>query len=188
MPRMQNCPARNATHVEEGGSAHVRPDVAGTKFDVILVDPPWEEYRARRIACGSFDNAEDMEVWTPREIMGLRVDLICDTRFCFLAGAGVSLRWARACLRNGLPPLRGHLLDQVQPRDGRPRRAGAQLPLAARLGGDDDDGALPRRDQGDGAAQPRRRQDPCECGHRRDALRGAPLRRCRQASRALRDH
>ena len=24
----------------------------GTKFDVILIDPPWEEYRRRRIACG----------------------------------------------------------------------------------------------------------------------------------------
>ena len=73
----------------------------GTKFDVILIDPPWEEYRARRIACGGIEEADAMEVWTPQEIMGLRVDLICDTpSFCFLwAGAGVSLQWGRACLR-----------------------------------------------------------------------------------------
>ena len=25
----------------------------GTKFDVILIDPPWEEYKRRKIACGA---------------------------------------------------------------------------------------------------------------------------------------
>jgi len=72
----------------------------GTKFDVILVDPPWEEYRRRRVACGGEDAAE-MEVWTPQEIMNLRIDAIADTpSFCFLwSGSGVSLQWGRACLR-----------------------------------------------------------------------------------------
>ena len=40
----------------------------GTKFDVIMIDPPWEEYRRRRVACGG-ENAAEMEVWTPQEIM-----------------------------------------------------------------------------------------------------------------------
>ncbi|KAL3917641.1 MAG: hypothetical protein SGPRY_006326, partial [Prymnesium sp.] len=72
----------------------------GTKFDVILVDPPWEEYRQRRVACGGED-AADMDVWTPQEIMNLRIDAIADTpSFCFLwSGSGVSLQWGRACLR-----------------------------------------------------------------------------------------
>ena len=72
----------------------------GTKFDVIMIDPPWEEYRRRKIACGSMDGAET-EVWTPQEIMNLRIDLIGDTpSFCFLwSGSGVSLQWGRACLR-----------------------------------------------------------------------------------------
>ncbi|KAL1507424.1 hypothetical protein AB1Y20_015998 [Prymnesium parvum] len=72
----------------------------GTKFDVILIDPPWEEYRRRRVACGG-DDAADMEVWTPQEIMNLRIDAISDTpSFCFLwSGSGVSLQWGRACLR-----------------------------------------------------------------------------------------
>ena len=73
----------------------------GTKFDVIMIDPPWEEYRARRIACGGIEGTDSMEVWTPQEIQDLRIDLICDTpSFCFLwAGAGVSLAWGRQCLR-----------------------------------------------------------------------------------------
>ena len=33
----------------------------GTKFDVIVVDPPWEEYRRRKIACGGED-ADALEV------------------------------------------------------------------------------------------------------------------------------
>ena len=72
----------------------------GTKFDVILIDPPWEEYRRRKIACGGED-AESLEVWKPEEIMNLRIDAIADTpSFCFLwSGSGVSLQWGRACLR-----------------------------------------------------------------------------------------
>ena len=70
----------------------------GTKFDVILIDPPWEEYKRRKIACGG---DEDTEVWTPQEILDLRIDAIADTPcFVFLwSGSGVSLQWGRAALR-----------------------------------------------------------------------------------------
>ena len=73
----------------------------GTKFDVIVVDPPWEEYRQRKIACGGLLEGEQMEVWTPQEIMNLRVEAIAETpSFCFLwCGSGAGLTWGRACLR-----------------------------------------------------------------------------------------
>ena len=74
----------------------------GTKFDVVLIDPPWEEYRRRKsVATGELDDCEDVEVWTPQEIMNLRIDAITDTpSFCFLwCGAGVGLTWGRAMLR-----------------------------------------------------------------------------------------
>uniref|UniRef100_A0A7S0NXZ0 Uncharacterized protein n=1 Tax=Calcidiscus leptoporus TaxID=127549 RepID=A0A7S0NXZ0_9EUKA len=72
----------------------------GTKFDVVLVDPPWEEYRRRRLAAGHLE-ADETEVWTPQEIMALQIEKITDTpSFCFLwSGSGVSLQWGRACLR-----------------------------------------------------------------------------------------
>jgi hypothetical protein len=35
----------------------------GTKWDVILIDPPWEEYRRRKVACGAVMSEEDMEVF-----------------------------------------------------------------------------------------------------------------------------
>ena len=38
----------------------------GTKFDVILIDPPWEEYRRRKIACGAVMTDDDMDVWSPQ--------------------------------------------------------------------------------------------------------------------------
>jgi len=67
---------------------------------VILIDPPWEEYRRRKIACGG-EGADALEVWKPEEILNLRIDAIADTpSFCFLwSGSGVSLQWGRACLR-----------------------------------------------------------------------------------------
>jgi len=73
----------------------------GTKFDVILIDPPWEEYRRRKIACGAVMTDDDMDVWSPQEIMNLRIDALGDTpSFVFLwSGSGVSLQWGRACLR-----------------------------------------------------------------------------------------
>lgn len=47
------------------------PEFFGTKFDVILVDPPWEEYVHR--APGVADN---MEYWTFEEIMNLKLEVI----------------------------------------------------------------------------------------------------------------
>ena len=42
-----------------------------------------------------------MEIWTPQEIMNLRIETVGETpSFCFLwAGSGASLQWGRACLR-----------------------------------------------------------------------------------------
>jgi N6-adenosine-specific RNA methylase IME4 len=75
----------------------------GTKFDVILVDPPWEEYQQRKAACGGAMLAEGEadEVWTPQDIMDLRLDLVGENpSFVFLwAGSGASLQWGRACLK-----------------------------------------------------------------------------------------
>jgi len=71
----------------------------GTKFDVVLIDPPWEEYRRRKLAAGM--DGDETEVWTPQEIMALQIEKIVDTpSFVFLwSGSGVSLQWGRACLR-----------------------------------------------------------------------------------------
>lgn len=73
----------------------------GTKFDVILIDPPWDEYRRRKAAAGGLIEGEEMEIWTPQEIMNLRIETVGETpSFCFLwAGSGASLQWGRACLR-----------------------------------------------------------------------------------------
>lgn len=52
------------------------PDLFGTKFDVILVDPPWEEYVRRAPGLG-----DDDDWWTPEEIMNLRVEVRLGLRF-----------------------------------------------------------------------------------------------------------
>ncbi|KAH7841503.1 hypothetical protein Vadar_030761 [Vaccinium darrowii] len=72
------------------------PEFFGTKFDVILVDPPWEEYVHR--APGVSDH---MEYWTFEEIMNLKIELIADTpSFIFLwVGDGVGLELGRQCLK-----------------------------------------------------------------------------------------
>ncbi|XP_074279842.1 N6-adenosine-methyltransferase non-catalytic subunit MTB-like [Silene latifolia] len=72
------------------------PDFFGTKFDVILVDPPWEEYVHR--APGVTDH---MEYWTFEEIMNLKIEAIADTpSFIFLwVGDGVGLEQGRQCLK-----------------------------------------------------------------------------------------
>ena len=55
-------------------------DTFGTKFDVILVDPPWEEYVRR--APGM---VRDTEVWTWQEIRELEIEAIADNpSFIFL--------------------------------------------------------------------------------------------------------
>ena len=47
------------------------PDFFGTKFDVILVDPPWEEYVHR--APGITDH---IEYWNVEEIMNLKIEVV----------------------------------------------------------------------------------------------------------------
>ncbi|XP_071689815.1 N6-adenosine-methyltransferase non-catalytic subunit MTB-like [Rutidosis leptorrhynchoides] len=72
------------------------PEFFGTKFDVILVDPPWEEYVHR--APGVTDH---MEYWSLEEIMNLKIEAIADTpSFVFLwVGDGVGLEQGRQCLK-----------------------------------------------------------------------------------------
>jgi len=72
------------------------PEFFGTKFDVILVDPPWEEYTHR--APGITDH---IEYWTAEEIMNLKIEAIADTpSFVFLwVGDGVGLEQGRQCLK-----------------------------------------------------------------------------------------
>ncbi|RAL54966.1 hypothetical protein DM860_013662 [Cuscuta australis] len=72
------------------------PEFFGTKFDVILIDPPWEEYVHR--APGVTDH---MEHWTFEEIMNLKIEAVADTpSFIFLwVGDGVGLEQGRQCLK-----------------------------------------------------------------------------------------
>ncbi|KAL8506107.1 hypothetical protein ACS0TY_017098 [Phlomoides rotata] len=72
------------------------PEFFGSKFDVILIDPPWEEYVHR--APGVTDH---MEYWTFEEIMNLKIEAIADTpSFIFLwVGDGVGLEQGRQCLK-----------------------------------------------------------------------------------------
>lgn len=58
------------------------PEFFGTKFDVILVDPPWEEYAHRAPGV-----AEHTECWTFEEIMNLKIEvsiIIFSQHFIFL--------------------------------------------------------------------------------------------------------
>ena len=52
------------------------PEFFGTKFDVILVDPPWEEYVHR--APGITDHLEN---WTVDEIMNLKIEVVFQLLF-----------------------------------------------------------------------------------------------------------
>ncbi|KAF8379540.1 hypothetical protein HHK36_028979 [Tetracentron sinense] len=72
------------------------PEFFGTKFDVILVDPPWEEYVHR-----SPGVADHMEYWNFEEILNLKIEAIADTpSFLFLwVGDGVGLEQGRQCLK-----------------------------------------------------------------------------------------
>lgn len=55
----------------------------GTKFDVILIDPPWSEYQAR--VSGLYVPHEDLTPWTLDELKDLKIGEIADTQsFCFL--------------------------------------------------------------------------------------------------------
>lgn len=72
------------------------PEFFGTKFDVILVDPPWEEYVHRAPGV-----ADHMEYWTFEEIMNIKIEAIADTpSFIFLwVGDGGGLEQGRQCLK-----------------------------------------------------------------------------------------
>uniref|UniRef100_A0A0D6R172 Methyltransferase-like protein 1 n=1 Tax=Araucaria cunninghamii TaxID=56994 RepID=A0A0D6R172_ARACU len=72
------------------------PELFGSKFDVILVDPPWEEYVHRAPGVG-----DHMEYWTFEEIQNLKIEAIADTpSFIFLwVGDGVGLEQGRLCLK-----------------------------------------------------------------------------------------
>ncbi|XP_044468408.1 N6-adenosine-methyltransferase non-catalytic subunit MTB-like [Mangifera indica] len=72
------------------------PEFFGTKFDVILVDPPWEEYVHRAPGV-----ADHMEYWTFEEILNLKIEAIADTpSFIFLwVGDGAGLEQGRQCLK-----------------------------------------------------------------------------------------
>eukprot|EP00775_Hariotina_reticulata_P013793 gene13793-13914_t len=71
-------------------------ELFGTRFDVILIDPPWEEYvrRAPRFV-------SDPETWTWQDIQNLDIDAIADTpSFVFLwCGSAEGLDAGRHCLR-----------------------------------------------------------------------------------------
>ncbi len=54
-------------------TTELRPETFGTKFDVILVDPPWEEYVRRAPGIG-----DSMEWWSPEDIQNLRIEV----KFC----------------------------------------------------------------------------------------------------------
>ncbi|KAH7287224.1 hypothetical protein KP509_32G044700 [Ceratopteris richardii] len=71
-------------------------EMFGTKFDVILVDPPWEEYIRRAPGVG-----DSMEWWSFEEIQNLRIEAIADTpSFIFLwVGDAEGLDQGRQCLK-----------------------------------------------------------------------------------------
>lgn len=55
------------------------PKTFGTKFDVVLIDPPWEEYvrRAPGVGDGTF--------WKWQDIQNLKIDELMDSpSFVFL--------------------------------------------------------------------------------------------------------
>uniref|UniRef100_A0A2N9J406 Uncharacterized protein n=1 Tax=Fagus sylvatica TaxID=28930 RepID=A0A2N9J406_FAGSY len=83
-----------------GVPPNISPEFFGTKFDVILVDPPWEEYVHRAPGV-----ADHMEYWTFEEIMNLKIEAIADTpSFIFLwVGDGVGLEQGRQCLKKSMP-------------------------------------------------------------------------------------
>ncbi|PHJ15310.1 n6-adenosine-methyltransferase [Cystoisospora suis] len=70
----------------------------GVKFDVILVDPPWQEYHDRCAAALGATN-EDLAFWTLEDLAKLPVDMIGETpSFCFLWCGVTHLEDARVLL------------------------------------------------------------------------------------------
>lgn len=90
MPLIQACLqagllARHAQSVLQQSECAIQADLRelkldaqtfGTKFDVVLVDPPWEEYARRAPGI-------DIATWAWQEIMRLEIEAITDTP-CFL--------------------------------------------------------------------------------------------------------
>lgn len=55
----------------------------GTKFDVVLLDPPWEEYRER--VAGMYVPEEDLSTWSIEELRQLKIGECTEPQsFCFL--------------------------------------------------------------------------------------------------------
>ncbi|KAJ9531964.1 hypothetical protein QJQ45_003668 [Haematococcus lacustris] len=73
------------------------PETFGTKFDVVLVDPPWDEYVRRAPHTAAM---RDASVWTWQEIMALEVEALADRpSFVFLwCGSAEGLDAGRHCL------------------------------------------------------------------------------------------
>merc|ERR1719379_1020391 len=70
----------------------------GTKFDVILLDPPWEEYQTR--VCGMYVPDEDLTPWTMDELRALKVGEAADREaFCFLWCGATHLENGRELLK-----------------------------------------------------------------------------------------
>lgn len=70
----------------------------GTKFDVILLDPPWEEYQTRVL--GMYVPQEDLVAWTLEELRQLKIGEIADTQsFCFLWVGSSHLEQGRELLK-----------------------------------------------------------------------------------------
>jgi len=66
----------------------------GTKFDVVLLDPPWEEYQTR--VAGMYVPDEDLSTWTLDELKALKVGEVSDHQsFVFLWCGETHLEHAR---------------------------------------------------------------------------------------------
>ncbi|KAL8536558.1 hypothetical protein ACS0TY_011951 [Phlomoides rotata] len=90
------------------------PEFFGSKFDVILIDPPWEEYVHRAPSV-----TDHMEYWTFEEIMNLKIEAIADTpSFLGLVMWGFrrceDICWVKTNKTNATPGLRhdSHTLFQ----------------------------------------------------------------------------
>eukprot|EP00850_Spirogloea_muscicola_P014065 SM000098S25145 [mRNA] locus=s98:541950:545487:+ [translate_table: standard] len=72
------------------------PELFGTKFDVILLDPPWEEYVRRAPGV-----ADALDWWPAEDVLNLKVEAIADNpSFVFLwVGDAEGLEHGRACLK-----------------------------------------------------------------------------------------
>ena len=61
----------------------------GTKFDVVLIDPPWEEYRRRAAAAGGLEDEDDAQVCTVAYACCAKVWMYLLRLYSVLAMAGV---------------------------------------------------------------------------------------------------